>query len=417
MLPKSVSATALTTAKLCRARYKAENIEYARGWGSPAGLLGSTIHSALEDYVGEVYVDGKHGPSPRALESLFEIHFLKNFGVEGDPKLKEAGLEMCERWSAKEEFHMAGRKVLTREVKEHIFIETPHGTIKLNYILDRFDEIGPDEYEIIDYKSSFFNETVDSLMRLLQPKIYALAMFIKYPNAKKMLVTFDMLRYKPVTVEITKDEARSAFQEIYDIVQMILDTPDDAPYEDLEQINKSCNFCIRKANCKALQKNIEVGGLYSLDLQGQIDLRTEIELKVKGLKALQDELEGVIEESMGKELMTELPTGRSRAFFTVPATNKITSLDTARKIVGDEVFFTYGETKMTLAQFDKMCKDPNISDDQREQLKGLKSKEFGDPRLKFENTRTDEQKAAIAPDLTGQLTAAAPAAPILGLED
>lgn len=414
MIPSSVSASSLTTSRLCKARYKAENIDYVRGWDKPAAKLGTTLHSALEMYVKEVYVDHRSLPSPITLASIFELLFLKEYGIEGDPEIKATGLAMCARWSEKEPTHMMGREILSLEEKKFILIETSAGPIKLNYILDRFDRIGPNRYEVIDYKSSFFNETERSMRSLLQVFIYALAKYIEHSDAELMLVTFDMLRYKPVTIEVTKEEARQAFATVCNLIEDILATDENNPPET---INKSCNFCVRKTGCKTLQKNINVGGLFSLDLQGQIDLRTELELKIKGLKALQTELDELVEESLGKSLMTELETGKSRAHFVVPRKNEIKNIPLIARKLGLDEFLRFGKVDITQEQFKKLLKEEKLDSVTKAELEALLESGYSDPKLKFENTRNDDVTAAIAPDLTGKLKAAEPAAPIPGLED
>jgi hypothetical protein len=229
-----------------------------------------------------------------------------------------------------------------------------------------------------------------------------------------MLVTYDMLRYDLSTIEITKDEARAKFIEICQIIEDIIATPEgNAP----ETLNLSCNYCIRKAGCATLRKNVNVGGLFSLDLPGQIDLRTELEMKIKGMQALVKDLDEVIEETLGKDLKMEMDTPSSRAYFTTAQNNKIKSIDQTRKIVGEEIFSRYGKTTITLDQFKKLLKDPALTDEQREQLKAQQIKEYGDPKLKYENRRNDLQNNVIAPPVpAGALVAAAPQAPILGLD-
>lgn len=416
MIPNSVSATSLTTARLCPARYMAENIIYGRGMDNPAALLGTTIHSALELYVNEVYVQRSKASSADLLRDYFELYFIKNFGSGGDDTFRESGLEMCERWAAEEAQHMAGREVISLEQKKFIMLDTSAGPIKLNYILDRFDRVGPNRYEIIDYKSSIKNIRENELRTLLQPKIYVLAMFIEHPEAESMSVIFDMLRYqKTGPVEFSKDEARAVFDEVLDIIEtkILAVSADDPP----EVLNNSCNYCVRKASCATLQRNVDAGGLFSLDLTGQIDLRTELELKMKGMKALQKELDGVIEASLGESHMAELSTGHSRAFFTTKRKNVIKSVSRAVEIVGRELFDRYGKTDITLAEYKKMIKDPSLSPEQRDALTDLLVVEYADPKLNFENERGEVQTGLIAPDLTGKLVAAAPRGPILGLED
>lgn len=416
MIPASVSATSLTTALQCPARYAAEHITYARGMDNPAALLGTSMHSALELYVDEVYVQRIKSPSAELLSDYFELFFMKNFGGGGDESLKDAGLEMCARWSSDEAQHMAGREVVSLEQKKHIMIQTSAGPIKLNYILDRFDRVGEKEFEIIDYKSSIKNIRERELLTLLQPRIYALAMFIEHPYAEAMHVTFDMLRYqKTGPVEFTKEQARQTFDEILDIIEtkIIAVSADDPP----EILNNACNFCVRKTSCKTLQKNVDAGGLFSLDLHGQIDLRTELELKMKGMSALQKELDAVIETSLGEAHMLELSTGRSRAYFNTRKNNVIASVPKAINIVGRDTFDRYGKTTITLAEFNKMRKDESLTPEQRDALTDLLTVKYSDPKLNFENERSEEQVGQIAPDLTGKLTPAAPREPILGLED
>lgn len=418
MRPKSVSATSLTTARGCLSRYYAENIEYARGFDNPHGKLGGVVHSALQDYVQRVYIDKVEQPSAESLATLYELHYMKAFGVPVDGDLLwEAGKEMMERWSDRETEHFTNRTPITLEQKKFFMLQTTAGDLKVNYILDRFDQIGPAEdgvYAVIDYKSQFKNLNERELRKLLQPNLYALAMFLEMPHIKELQVTFDMLRYDLITIVITKDEARQTMKDMVETIQLILDTPDDNVPETL---NTACNYCIRKATCKTLLKNIEVGGLFSLDLNGQVDLITEIELKMKGMKALKDELETVVEETLGQEQTTELFTGRSRAHFTVRGQNTITSVDEVRRIVGDPLFFRYGKTDIGIGQFDKLRKDPTLTDEQREALAPLKRKGYADPKLNFENNRSEADTAAVAPELTGNLAPAVARAPIVGLED
>jgi hypothetical protein len=175
---------------------------------------------------------------------------------------------------------------------------------------------------------------------------------------------------------------------------------------------------VRKASCKTLQKNIDVGGLFSLDIAGQIDLRTQVELQINGLRSLQNQLDNVIEETLGKDLKLELATPNSRAYFVTPRKNLIRG--GARKvidIIGSNVFMDFGKTEITLAMFEKLLKSEGIiTDEQKAELRELKYKEYGDPSLRYENTRSDEQSAILAPDVTKALAPAAPLEPIVGLD-
>lgn len=419
MIPNSVSATSLETARTCLARYVAENIEYARSWQNNAAALGSAFHDAAERYVDMVYVKKTHEPSAERLAELFEMVFPKwiPFDNAEHDKFLETGLAFCATWSERESGYMDdGRTIISLEQKKSFDISTSVGPIKCNYILDRLDKIGPGVYEIVDYKTSIKNERPATIRRKLQPWIYACSVFIEYPDAERVLITFDMIRYDRVTIEVTKSEAREFYESVLlnTLEEKIIPTPQDDPPETL---NLSCNYCIRKATCKTLQKNIDVGGIFSLDLQQQIDLRTEIELKLKGMNQLIKDLDEVVETALGQELTLELSTGRSRAYFTTKANNKIASLAVVESIVGSELFARYAKTTLTLEQHKKLIKDPALTDDQREQLKAQVIKEYGEPRLNYENERSDSQNEAIAQRLPqGPLVAASAPAPILGLD-
>lgn len=415
MIPKSVSATSLTTARECLKRFWAENIEFARGWTNDPARNGSCCHSALQRYVDEVYLKKTHAPDAARLSDYYELFFLQEFGISDEfANLREAGMEMMEKWSAREAEHFAGRTVINLEEKTALYIESSIGPIKLNYILDRFDTVGPNRYEIIDYKSQHKNVTTRTILKdYMQPDIYALAKYIEHPDAESMFVTFDMLRYDLVTIEITKERSRAFFADICKTIEEIIATDaQDAP----ETLNKSCNYCIRKAGCATLQRNIDVGGLFSLTLEEQIDLRTQIDLQVKGLTALTGELDSVVEETLGKDLKMELKTPSSRAYFTTGQENKIRDFNEVEQIVGTETFFRYGKKTMTLKEFDKMVKDPLLTDDQRTALKALKEKKWKDPKINYENTRGEEASAVLAPDVAGKLAPAQPRQPILGLD-
>jgi RecB family exonuclease len=406
MIPKTVSASALNVWTTCKARFHAEYVLRARGFQNDAATQGSCIHTTLEHFVQEVVFKRKMAATLENLLELFHLHWLEYFkhDNEDDPRYISS-VEMLEKWFKNNSniFSDEDRAIVSTEEKEtfevKVMIDEVKTPIPFTFIMDRLDMVGENQFEVVDYKTSVKNISVEELISKIQSRAYALAVQIKYPHAEKIWVTFDMLRYGPVGVSYSKEDNRKTYYELVRIVQEIIDTAEPVAefdpqtgdmistgYESLETLNGECVFCVRKAECSALKRNYNAGGIASLEIDEAVDLRTDIANQVSGLNSLIKELNQLIEpvfaEADGD--MIEYSTGKSKAFYPKPRGMRKVDASMVKMAVGDKIFAQYGEEVISMGQFDKLLKDRRLEPEHVHQLKSLVSKEYSTPELKFQ---------------------------------
>ena len=381
MIPRSLSASALSVAEGCLARYKATNMDRGADFSNDAALLGTSVHGALEEFVKAYMANGIKG-SIQDLHMYFAVSYQETFGTSDTsaPNFAE-GREMLTEWHARTELG----EVLTAEVKETYPIKTRVGEIPFNYIWDRFDKVGDHEYAVIDYKTNRWGLTPEQLRQKIQARMYGLMAQIKYPDAERIWVKFDMLRHGGyVGVVFSKEENAQTWKWLKKEIDRILDADEDNPPETL---NPECVWCIRKATCDALQSNISVGGIMGLPVEEQISLRAKVEYQTKALKNLAESLDALIEAEARNQDVTELESADAKIGFTM-SSRRAVDAERVAQVVGDSVFAAYGGATISMGEFDKLLKDPRVTDDQRRILKGLIYNRTGEPRLKVEKKST-----------------------------
>jgi RecB family exonuclease len=379
MRPKSLSATALQVANLCLARYQAEHIIRGRAPGKSAATLGSAVHGALELYVKATQLEKTHEPSQNLLIDLYKMSFMSEFGTADTSSDEfEDGREMLLRWFMRTDF--SNRTVLSCEVKENFSVPTSIGEIPYNYIWDRFDQTGPREVTVVDYKTNRWNITSDDLGKKVQPRCYALAAAIKAKaeglDVDTVWVEFDMLRHDRVGRVFTREQNAATWKFIKDEAERIIAAPDDPP----ETPNSECVFCVRLQTCSAVASNALAGGILGLDFDAAIDRRAALAYQVKALsKAVEQLDEFIMTEAKGKDII-EYETDMNKLAFKVSSQRGVDG-ERVEKVVGAELFNKYGGLKLTMGQFDKLMKDPNVTPEQKAQLKGLVGRTYGEPRV------------------------------------
>lgn len=392
MIPKSLSATAMNTANSCLARYHAENYVKANNISKPAASNGTAIHSALEAFITKFFVEpNARKPKFEDLEMLYKYYYMKNFPQgEEDDELYKVGIKCVKDWFYRADY-ADGRTIISTEARKQFPLRTSKGIIPFTYIIDRLD-FKDGFYEVIDYKSSVINVSATELNKKLQGKAYALALLFEHPEiaddpAGGVWVTFEMLRYAPVSVFFTVEECRQTYQDLVVIAENILAAEEPTPENPLpETLNQECTFCVRKASCVEIRKNIDVGGIFGLSLQEQIDMRAQIEFQRTAMGSLMKELDEVIEPAIvmsDEDGATEYNTNFTKAFFKTSSHRVCSDPRLAQKLVGDDLWNRFAKTEMGIGQYDKMLKDPSLSEDTVKQLKELVKKEYGEPRLNF----------------------------------
>lgn len=379
MIPATLSATSVHVAELCMGRWEVEMFNRTKApMRGTAATLGSSCHGALEDYVKFVYLERKEQPSIDLMMSLWRIHYKINFGPLADERSVEftTGRKLLQDWHKRTVFD--GHTVLSAEQKEFFILKSRDGKneVQFNYILDRFDQLKEDEFEVVDYKSNVMPVGADELRRKLQARVYALAMQIKYPTARRIWVTFDMLRFGQTSVAFDRADNIATFRRLQDAFQMILDTPEgDAPHE----LNSECLFCPIKTTCPEVTRSINLGSVLSIqDLEKAADLRALLDYQEKAAKAAKAELDTHIMTIAAGTGQVVVDTGLTKMTFSAKRTRSISGHAT-REIVGDDIFAQYGKEDITVGAWEELKKDPRLTPEQVTALDGIVGTNVGDP--------------------------------------
>lgn len=376
MRPKSISASALLVYEACPSRFYAEYVKRASDASNSAADLGTVCHAVLERWV----KDGLHEPKAKTKFSKMQAIYVEEyFKLFTDTERYEEGMEMLEKWYNRQDFY--GREVISTEQKLKFFLPVtyPDGTegeIQFTYIMDRFDMRSDGAPEVTDYKTIREPVQPEDLKHKIQPRAYAVAAQLAYPDAERIWVGFDLLRYEHVAVVFTKAENRLTYIHLRNVAQRIIDdepTGEDGEVWPAEKINAECKYCIRKAVCNTLLNHTEVGGLAGVNLAEEpeligeiVDLRARAKWQMEALKSLLDTVDGTIVDYMAREEIQELP-GTETAVRVQSRNTRQPDNDLIRNIVPADIWQDY--SKMGLKEADKLLADDRLTSEQKVQIK------------------------------------------------
>lgn len=388
MIPKSFSATALQTFELCPARYHAENIERSKGVGGVAASVGSTTHGALEMFVQACYIERTHQPTFDLLIDFLRMSYVATFNSNDYTTEQYVdAYDMLDRWfkrTVKENYFEDITRVVSVEVKTNFPVPTSIGDIPFNYIWDRFDEIKPGVFKVVDYKTNRWGITSADLQKKIQARAYGLAAAIQLKQQgiayERIWVEFDMLRHAPVGRVFTREDNAAFWKFLKESAKRIIDTPDD---EVEEKLNDQCLFCVRKAQCGALQKNIMVGGIHSVgNIEAAIDLRAQLEWQKKGLESLIKEMDGKILTEARERDIEEYESDLNKLKITVSSQRAIDA-EMAEKAIGPSLFEKYGKKGLAIGDVEKLLKGTELTSQQKSDLRSLIYQKKGEPKVKI----------------------------------
>jgi RecB family exonuclease len=212
-----LSASALNTAMNCLARFKAEYVDRGRGLQGAAATFGTAVHAALEMYVKGAYLDTK---LPREWATLRDIwsmqHTLHYNGLHDDPAEFKLGEKILKAWFDRADLEQPDRTVISTELKESFKITISGVEIEFVYIWDRCDRKADGSIVVVDYKTSAWGVSSDELRTKVQPRLYALAAQIKWPDAPGIWVEFDMLKHdnQPTGAYFRREDNAATFEAL-----------------------------------------------------------------------------------------------------------------------------------------------------------------------------------------------------------
>lgn len=295
MNPRSVSASSLEVAGKCLRRYYSENILYGAQIQGTAAGTGLVCHGALEDLLRGVFFHKTIPFTEEQLLLLSEKHFGEIFGTDRNRPEYEDARTLLRNWINRDGQYerLAEVQILSLEAKVSFPVpfENEDGKkqeVPFNYLMDRLERVDEDTIRVVDYKSNRVALTEAQLRKKKQARYYALAVQIKFPKTKKIIVEFDFLRHFPVSTVFTREDNIETWNELKRSVQTIINADGESAPETL---NVDCGWCIRKSECKTLTSNTDAGGIVNKDINSLAESYERLVNQTKALGILKDEIE------------------------------------------------------------------------------------------------------------------------------
>ena len=375
MLPKSLSATSALAFEECPARYKVEYLERTPSGTSDAAGMGSACHEAMEGWVRDKhYLTATGTPGAKGIiQGYYDVAY---WGIFSDARKYKEGLDLVLKWLDRQDW--TDREVISTEQKLNFNLKTSVGDIPFNYIMDRLDRRpSTGDIEVIDYKSLIIPMPPEALKKKLQARMYGLAAQLAYPDANRIWVFFDMLRYDPIGIVFDKEENRETWRYIHRLAERIINTPED---EAPEILGEGCRWCLRKSVCVQFNKHADAGGPLGItDSIKAAQRYHELESARVGIDNHLKELAAVIMSHMEHEGVTSLDLGDYEAAASISARRGIDAKMLAR-VVTPEIFADYGN--MNITSVDEMMKDARIDAQTKAAIKDLITRNYGDAKVK-----------------------------------
>lgn len=380
---KTISASSLTTFSECAKRWHAEYVLRTPRTGGPGpAALGTACHDALERYVRAVYMEKTRTEDFTYLLGLFKVAYMREF-ASADIKTPEYedGINMLTNWFGRT--NLDNVEVLSVEVKDSMNIKTKDGIKKYNYIwdrCDRFEEHGKTIIRVVDYKTIRAYLSPEDVRNKIQAKMYAMAAATQFKemHPDEIWIQFDLLRYGTIDVKFTREENVETWKFVKATANRIIEMDDENIPETL---GPGCMFCVRKANCHTLRKNINGEGIMLLagDRDAMAKAREEFEAVQKAAKYALEELDNLMLHDAKSTDEIEYETDNYRVVFKGRKSREVDSMEAAL-IIGPELMSKIG--KLNVTELDKLVKGKELTAAQKSLLHGTIRERFGDLKPK-----------------------------------
>jgi putative RecB family exonuclease len=175
----------------------------------------------------------------------------------------------------------------------------------VNGYIDRVDRLGPGTVGIIDYKSNRQLFSKEELEDSLQMSVYSLAAQKLYPWARRIELSFEMLRHgiRQFTKR-TDEELRAA----HEYVRSLGARTERGPYPPT--LNTYCGTCDHRTRCdayeSALTKQLELVKVSTSDLASLAAEYDRVTKIAKAAYARQKTLEDILKAAIGEEESLQL---------------------------------------------------------------------------------------------------------------
>ena len=335
-----LSYSRLSRFETCPLSYRLHYIEKKQAEPGLPLRFGKTIHAVLERLIKEVVDDERTGPlsEERAIELYREAWGAER--LTGMDVFAE-GLAILRRFIA-EQGVVDHRDVLAIEKEFRL----PVGPFEVLGFIDRVDWIDDETVEVIDYKTNHQLFTRDEVDTSLQMSLYEVAVRRLWPWAKKVKLTFWMLRHG-VRQQTTRTEEQLADALAYvETLGRQTETATEYP----ARLNTNCSYCDHRKQCPAYADALKGKREFIVedlaDLEGVAREREEVARLAKALYARKEELEDILKAQLKERDELVLGGVRYRMFATTsldyPLEPTLTLLADATGLSRDEVLGKLG---------------------------------------------------------------------------
>lgn len=336
-----------------------------------AADLGNVIHGTLEVFVKETIISSV--TKATGFDRLIEIYDEQYYKHFTNNKHHAVGKKMLDTWYRRTDF--TDRQVLSIESKRRFPLKWNGSAIPFVYIMDRMDRNPNQEIEVVDYKTSTQPMSADTLEHDLQARAYGVAAQVLYPDERRIWVTFDFLRYEPVSVAFTKEENRATARYLRAMYGRILESDGSQ-----EQLNSECRFCIRRSECSTLQRHIKAGGPLKLsNPQEAADQRYELESAKGAIGAMLEDIDAYLLGYCEEQDTLTFHTDEVNVRVTAQKRRHVNA-EMVRRVVGADLANKYGN--MNVGALEELMKDPTLTSEQKAELKGAVATKFSEPSIK-----------------------------------
>jgi RecB family exonuclease len=305
-----LSYSRLSRFETCPLSYRLHYLDKLAAEPGMALRFGKTVHAVLERLLGELVDDERSGPlsEERALE-LFRAAWAAE-GLAGVEPFQE-GLAILRRFVVDQGL-VDHRDVLAIEKEFRL----PVGPFTVLGYIDRVNWVDDETVEVVDYKTNRMLFTRDEVDSSLQMSLYHVAAQRLWPWAKKVKLTFWMLRHG------LKQETTRTPEQLGDALAYVetLGQQTESATEFPARLNTNCVYCDHRQQCPAYtdalkgQREVVCSDPTDLDLVARE--REEVARLAKVLYARKEELEGILKAHLREQDELVLAGVRYRMFNT-----------------------------------------------------------------------------------------------------
>ncbi len=343
-----LSYSRLSRFETCPLSYRLHYIEKQQAEPGLPLRFGKTIHAVLERLIKEAVDDERVGAlsEERAIELYREAWGAEQ--LTGMQVFAE-GLAILRRFIA-DQGVVDHRDVLAIEKEFRL----PVGPFEVLGFIDRVDWIDDETVEVIDYKTNHQLFTRDEVDTSLQMSLYHVAAQRLWPWAKKVKLTFWMLRHG-VRQETTRTEEQLADALAYvETLGRQTETATEYP----ARLNTNCSYCDHRKQCPAYADALKGKREFIVedlaDLEGVAREREEVARLAKALYARKEELEGILKAQLKERDELVLGGVRYRMFAT---TSLDYPLEPTLSLLADATGLSRDEVLEKLGAIDKKALD------------------------------------------------------------